>query len=391
VNSIQFNDASSFGGTANLTYNSTSNLMALTGAVGVLGAISASSGLSGSLVQATTVSASAGRIAGNLHIDGTSGGSAVSPTDGRLVFNNQFDGTGEATANKIVLYKGSSTYGIGISSGDFDLYSGVGGAYRFRLDHVDESTPGFEAFTIKNGGYVGVGEATPSRKLEVNGNLYCTASFQINDPHNSTLLSGPDAVARIIGNSASTQTPETLLRLTRPGDSGQYYPPVADFNISAYDVAGSPYGPYTQLDINLKSVASWAESASVNVMSFRDNGNVGIGTRSPAHNLAVAGGTHLSGGLVHKRSAIATSYTASVTDYILGVTSVPTSIEFDATSFVEGQVLLIKDESGNASLSNTITLNGAGAQTIDGDLSVAIDSPHGAVILYSNGSNWFIY
>jgi len=360
----------------------------------VVGDVTASIGLSGSLVQATTLSASAGRIAGDFHIDGTEAGASASPTDGRLVFNNQFDGTGETTANKIVLYDSPGTsarYGIGISSGDFDFFAGQGGSYRFFNDHVDESTPGDEVLTIRSDGKLGVGQSLPTRQLEVNGNLYCTASFQINDPHVSTILSGPDAAVRLIGNSASTQTPETLLRLTRPGASGQYYPPVADFNISAYDVGGSPYGPYTQLDINLKSVGSWAESASVNVMSFRDNGNVGVGTRAPSHNLSVVGDTYLSGGLVHKRVTIATSYTASVTDYILGVASVPTSIEFDATSFADGQALLIKDETGNASVSNAIVLTGAWGQTIDGDVSVDIDSPHGAVFLYSDGSNWFIY
>jgi len=70
---------------------------------------------------------------------------------------------------------------------------------------------------------------------------------------------------------------------------------------------------------------------------------------------------------------------------------VPTEILFDATSFAGGQVLVIKDESGAASATNTITLNASASQTIDGASSIEIESPYGSVLLYSNGSNWFIY
>ena len=96
-------------------------------------------------------------------------------------------------------------------------------------------------------------------------------------------------------------------------------------------------------------------------------------------------------GIVYNRTAIATIHTASVSEYILGVTAVPTEIEVDATLFAEGQVLVIKDESGATSVTNTILLSGAAAQTIDGATTVTIESPYGSVLLYSNGSNWFIY
>jgi len=118
---------------------------------------------------------------------------------------------------------------------------------------------------------------------------------------------------------------------------------------------------------------------------------VGIGTSVPSHTLTTAGNTHLSGGLVHKRTAVAANYTASVADYILGVTAVPVAIEFDATSFSIGQVVVIKDESGAASSGNTILLNASASQTIDGDASVTIESPYGSVLLYSDGTNWFVY
>ena len=373
---VQFNDAGAFAGSSNLTFNG----ITLTGSY------------TGSLAELTTISASAGRIAGDFHIDGTAAGAIASPVDGRLVFNNQYDSGGNTTANKIVLYEsvGFAKYGIGISSGDFDLFAGAGGTYRFYSNHVDESSPGTEMVTFRSNGKVGIGESLPTRQLEVVGDIYGSGSIQINDPHGSTTV-GTMPMARLIGNTGSSQTPETILRLSRKGISGQYYPAVADFNVSAYDVGGSPYGPYTQLDIALKDVGSWLESGSATVMSLRDNGNVGIGTRTPTHTLTTAGNTHLSGGLAHKHTTVASSYTASASDYILGVSAVPTEIEVNAASFVEGQVLVIKDESGAASLSDTILLSASAAQTIDGSTTATIESPYGSVLLYSNGSNWFIY
>ena len=140
---------------------------------------------------------------------------------------------------------------------------------------------------------------------------------------------------------------------------------------------------------NLLQVSS---SAAADILVVTGSGKVGIGTASPSRELTVAGDSYLSGGLVHKRTAIVTSHTASITEYILGVTGVPTSISFDATSFSDGQVVVIKDESGAASASDTITLVSSGSQTIDGSATdVTIESPYGSVLLYSNGANWFIY
>jgi hypothetical protein len=105
----------------------------------------------------------------------------------------------------------------------------------------------------------------------------------------------------------------------------------------------------------------------------------------------VTGDSYLSGGLIHKRVTVSSNYTASITDYILGVASVPVSIIFDATSFTDGQVVVIKDESGAASVANPVALSASASQTIDGEGNVAIESPYGAIQLYSNGANWYIY
>jgi hypothetical protein len=140
------------------------------------------------------------------------------------------------------------------------------------------------------------------------------------------------------------------------------------------NITTSPAGTNTQIQFN--NAGDFAGSANLTY-----NGST----------VVVKGASYLSGGLVHKRTAVATRHTASITEYILGVTGVPTSILFDATAFSDGQVIVVKDESGAAASATAITLNPSGSQTIDGATSQTIESPHGAVLLYSNGVNWFVY
>ena len=51
----------------------------------------------------------------------------------------------------------------------------------------------------------------------------------------------------------------------------------------------------------------------------------------------------------------------------------------------------MKDESGAASSAQTVALMASGSQTIDGQSSLSIEAPHGSVLVYSDGSNWFVY
>ena len=80
-------------------------------------------------------------------------------------------------------------------------------------------------------------------------------------------------------------------------------------------------------------------------------------------------------GLVHNRVSVSTSYTASTSNYIIGVSAVPTSILFNAADFSAGQTLIVKDESGQASAANSVILNPSGSQTIDGAPAIHLESP----------------
>lgn len=83
-------------------------------------------------------------------------------------------------------------------------------------------------------------------------------------------------------------------------------------------------------------------------------------------------------------------YTVLSTDKIVQVnTSAARTINLEpSASTVVGQVLYIKDHTGNAS-TNNISVVPNGAETLDGMASASITADYGVMRLYSDGSNWF--
>jgi len=59
-----------------------------------------------------------------------------------------------------------------------------------------------------------------------------------------------------------------------------------------------------------------------------------------------------------------------------------------AASDYSGKFLKIKKSEGSA---NVVVLDGNGAETIDGVSTISLESPYAAVMLVSNGSNWFVF
>jgi hypothetical protein len=145
-------------------------------------------------------------------------------------------------------------------------------------------------------------------------------------------------------------------------------------------------GKYADEVISL-STGSAAAGGGTNQVQLNNGGLLG-GSPNFTFNSDVL---NVNGGIVHNRVPVSSSYTASANNYIIAVTDAPTSISLNASSFTDGQVVVIKDESGNVSSANPITLNPSGSQTIDGAPAIYIESPYGSVLLYTDGSDWFIY
>jgi hypothetical protein len=129
-------------------------------------------------------------------------------------------------------------------------------------------------------------------------------------------------------------------------------------------------------------------------LTIAGTGAVSIGstTAGTMNNVAIGGTTattaKITGFTVGYASVTTTPFTATADTYIIGVNRAgPVAITLPAGS--AGRVIIVKDESGNASVNN-ITITPASG-TIDGQASLVISANYASYSLYSSGSNWFIH
>lgn len=97
----------------------------------------------------------------------------------------------------------------------------------------------------------------------------------------------------------------------------------------------------------------------------------------------------LTGDVIPNRIGTAINVSSS-NERIIGVTdtSVPRTITLSTVDVKDGKTIMVKDESGAAG-TNNITVATQGAETIDGGANIIISTNYGAVVLYSDGTNWF--
>lgn len=169
-------------------------------------------------------------------------------------------------------------------------------------------------------------------------------------------------------------TSGALLDITGSGDELMVHIREAGSSNASLAITGKNFSPAA----NAGKIATSLEfSSSVNVSASAYFGD----------------GSNLTGILTYNRRAVSTTITASVVDRILGVSGtagvdirLPSAADYSA-----GQYFTVKDESGAADIKN-ITIRTSGSQTIDGQTSIIIESPHAAVNIYSDGSSkFFIY
>ena len=94
-----------------------------------------------------------------------------------------------------------------------------------------------------------------------------------------------------------------------------------------------------------------------------------------------------------KRTAVTANYTVSPGDYLIGVNSSSGALTVTlpkSTSANAGKLLVIKDEGGLSGSGKTITIAGAGSQTIDGAATRALKTDYSCVQIYSTGSGWAV-
>lgn len=180
---------------------------------------------------------------------------ALAPYSTNSLALNIFGGASNVSSNLLTFGGGTSVLQ---AATQVDFYTAV----------ATNTPTGTSRMTITNTGKTGINLTTPDTELHVS---------------TSTLA------------RATAGTVE-LLKLSLPTNGGVSYPQAASFAVGTYssNSVANGYGPDTRLDVKLKTTSSGDYTTGLTVMSWLDNGNVGVGTTSPTTNLQVNGTTATS-------------------------------------------------------------------------------------------------
>jgi len=414
---VQFNDGGSFGASSNLIFDGTSLTVTgdLTASVNVSASAFFGDGSNLTGITSGGGSANAQGPVGSLQFQTGSGGISGSAglsfatASSTLTVTGDFSVSNITASGDMVLDEDQRIYfeadkGTWIESDSTDRLRFVAGGNQMLLLDQDDKRVNI-GYAMRLG--VGLGNnTTPSALLQVE-------AVSADDDRNALFRVDGATAGNVLFVTGSGRvgigTTDPTYALEVAGDAGfdeyLYHNEDGDTYIRfATNLVNVVAGGWSAIKLDKSSGKIQLNNGNqdLDVQVMADDGDailhtdagtnrLGVGTTAPSHLLTAAGSSHLSGGLVHKRTPVASNYTASTADYILGVTSVPVSIEFDATSFSIGQVVVVKDESGAASSANPITLSPSASQTIDGSPVIPIESPYGALLLYSDGTNWYIY
>jgi hypothetical protein len=328
----------------------------------------------------------------------------IQSSNGMLKFQTQNNDFNSATVRWQMNSDGNMAFRDGAAGEPIPSRIYISGSGNQNLLQVSSSTAA-DILVVTGSGRVGVGTADPSHELTVIGGLSASAnSFFGGDVQIAgTLIGGsPLKIAGAIEIRDQSDVNKVVASLgdvsedgttTMSASCGKF----SDVSASLYVSSSTYYGDYYYGDgrylTNVTASAIMAGDGPVGSLQFRTNDPISneiSGTSKILYSTANDSLT-VDAGLVHNRVSVSTSYTASTSNYIIGVSAVPTNILFNATDFSAGQTLIVKDESGQASSATSVILNPSGSQTIDGAPAIYLESPYGSVFLYTDGSDWFIY
>ena len=126
-----------------------------------------------------------------------------------------------------------------------------------------------------------------------------------------------------------------------------------------------------------------AAGSIAEAMRIDNGGKVGIGTATPVTDLDIEGG--FAGNLVNKTGA----YTATSSDHVITCdgTSGAFTVTLPALSGLGGFILYIKKIDSSA---NAITVDGNGAENIDGSATKSISTQYQSITIIAGSSEWHI-
>jgi hypothetical protein len=211
---------------------------------------------------------------------------------------------------------------------------------------------------------------------------------------------GSNSSSKWMTSQAGTGKWEEYAFLVQSGDSGTFsntnyfYLSHASLTTVTWYLASA-----TVYDITDQSTSGVASAGGSNGQLQYNSSGMLAGLAFPTNGATVLG--HNGSSLVWQKSFsfmtrqgvndVNTSWFSNDTEYLgySTLTAARTVTLPSATTFT-GCKITIADETGNCSTSNTITLNRAGSDTIEGATSYVLSSANASVTLYSTGSKWVV-
>jgi hypothetical protein len=242
---------------------------------------------------------------------------------------------------------------------------------------------GTRTFTTKTGSFAKVilseveaGTADPTKYLALNGSGLIVLTSSSGTGSTSINAGGPVTSLQI--NSGSNEL---------SGSSNLTYNFVSNTLTltGTLDISGAINANELNINVTNKNVINLDVSGST---KFGD-------TLDDTHEYT--GSIMVYGTIVRDRQSISsTTFSMASTNYFIAVqTSTISALSTitlpNASTLQDGQSFVIKDEQGSAQTYN-IKITASAADVIDGQSEILIESPYGAINLYTNGSDkFFIY
>lgn len=370
-------------------------------------------------------------------VDGVPG---LNDMPGRLVFSTTADGASVTTERMRIDSAGN--VGIGITpttrlhvlaaTGTNAVKIVGGGITTGYALQVHNNTGGGNLLMVQDNGKVGIGVSSPGSDLEIRDSTVGAPMFSLFQPTwnnqfrayysdaagNLTFEHGGNPIWNIYANGRTELKGFTTSYALSVGGvdalNTSYALKVAGNGLTKFQISNAgriglgntTSSPTAQFDLiadatlnAMKITGGGATSATFglqvhdntgtnNALMVRDDGNVGIGTNAPGAKL------HVNGSQAVKTTAsVAGAYTVLITDYIISKTGITGGGDIvtlpTLASAAVGQIFIITDESGTAG-TNNITVDGNGAELIDGAATVLINVNYGVLRIYKNsgGGQW---
>ena len=260
----------------------------------------------------------------------------------------------------------------------------VTSAYAFRAKYAETvGANGANSLTALDNGNVGIGTTTPSEKLHVTGNALVSGTGSFTGALSTSSNLSVTGTAAVTGTSTFTgaSTFNGSVRIAQSGTTPLSFGGWLGTKISLWDNLGSQiYGfgvqggllqvftPGAVDDIAL----GYGPSASMTeTMRVKGNGNVGIGTSSPAQKLSVSGDTLTTG----------TAYLLDTNHSIRAISG--SGVAISTYAVTDG--IILKQSTGNVGIGTTspsqkLEVNGTvKATTFTGNGTI----PIGGIIMWS--------